>query len=212
MACGIPPSLLTSTVMEVTSTGKKFSYQGVLVDIPSGAISRGLNIQIEVGILAHGPFNCPKLMTRVSPVLWFCCRKFVRFNKSVKIVLPHCLNKVTTTGNDSLGLSFMKANYFYDHDLAGSSFKFRPLDHTENILGLSEMKGIMQTTDQGCFFCLMANQSPLLVKKTEYCLTRICPKRLTLNSKVYFCVSYFLKSCLEVCSVYVCSFVHVLTL
>ena len=186
-------------MFEVNSNGRKFSYQGIVVDIPPGAIcNQGCEVKIEIGILAHGPFQCCSQTTRVSPVLWFCCTDYVRFEKSIQITLPHCLRRVSTVGNESLGMCFMRANCLFD--ISGSVVNFRSLDQTESVI-FTENKGTLQTklAAQGCFFCIAANQAPsLFVKKAEYCLTRIDPKPWIQDTTVYFCVSYFLKTCFEV--------------
>ena len=94
----------------------------------------------------------------------------------------------------------MKADYLVD--VAGSVVNFRPFDQTDGVK-FAVNKGTLLTRAQNCFFCIAANQIPSLVKKAEYCLTRIDPKPWTQDTTVFFCVSYFLKTCFEVC-IYVC--------
>lgn len=192
------PSLKVSTsVIEITSAGKSLSHRGIVVDIPPGAVDKGVRIRLETGLLAHhGPFQFPKDYACVSPILWLYCDSpnFVRFKKRVRIVLPHCLKKVTTIGNESLGLCFMKAV-----ESIGSIVNFKPIDFSDHVFSFAGNRGTFETMNSNAFFCVTAkHSSSLIVKKAEFCLTRIEPKQWTTNATVFFCVSYLLKSCLEV--------------
>lgn len=196
------PQLLVSpiSIIEVTSAGKTFHVkeQGVSLEFPVGVVPKGVTTLIEVGILAHGPFECPSSVTRVSPVLWICCEQPVQFEKDIVITLPHCLKQITNTDCDNLQLLFMKADHNMQHTSGKiKTFTFTPL-HFGTKSEFCSSKGILRT-NHCCFFCITANKtSQLYLKKVEYCLTRIHPKPWCLETTVYFCVSYFLKTCFQV--------------
>ena len=188
------------SILEVTHSGKTFhdKEQGVSLEIPEGAVPKGVTALVEIGILAHGPFECPSSVTRVSPILWLCCEQPVQFKKDIVITLPHCLKKITNADCDNLHLLFMKADHNVQHTSSGM-FSFTPL-HFGTKSEFYSSKGILRT-NHCCFFCITANKtSQLFLKKVEYCLTRIDPKPWCLETTMFFCVSYFLKTCFQVYS------------
>ncbi len=193
----LPSLAVPTSVVEVTSVGKLLSHRGIIVDVPPGAIEKGIKVRLEIGLLTpHGPFEFPTDYVCVSPILWlYCnCQKFVRFKKRVRIVLPHCLKKVTTIGNESLGLCFMKAVGSIE-----STLNFRPINFSDHVFSFAQNQGTLETMNPNAFYCVSAkHSSSLIVKKAEFCLTRIEPKQWTTDTTVFFCISYLLKSCLEV--------------
>lgn len=191
----LPSRPVSTSVEKVTSAGKVFSHNGISVDIPPWAIAASVKLWLEIGLLIpHGHFEFPTDYVCVSPILWLYCPNIVPFKKRIRITLPHCLSKVTTIGNESLGLCFMKAT-----ESIGSTINFRPIGFSDHVFSFTENRGVLEAINLNAFFCIAAKHSSSLIdKKAEFCLTRIQPKQWSPNSTVFFCVSYLLKSCLEV--------------
>lgn len=164
----------------------------ISLKIPYGAIAKGEQLIIEVGVTLYGPFNFSTKKRPVSPILWLCILEKVELQKPFVIILPHF---IASEKYQQYDLAFAKA----DHSLCTEhvSYTFKTCDSDVQFTSIKNRHyGILQTR-HCCFYCLEANYTSDLVSNAEYCLARIKTKPST-DIKVYFCVIYLLETCLRV--------------
>ena len=168
---------------------------GLVIDIPEGAIPRGMRLIVDIAICLNGPFHYPNKVRRVSAIVWVCVRGFqdFRFLKPVKVSLQHCVD--VNSGNDfeSFGLQFMKTTHSSDDS---GFFTFRQAD------GVVEAGAghdyLTLSTTHFCYVCLVSNIQPDTLQSIRYCLTPFHPHPAFQkdNDTIYFYVSFFLDACL----------------
>ena len=166
-----------------------------IVRIPPGAISVGTKVSVEVGISSHGPFEFPTGMQPVSPIVWLHAREPVSlyFSKSVELVLPHCIKIKSELDVQSLQLCFLKAGH---QSNTRRKFEFTLADGRTVFSG--DHHGIL-CTRHFCFNCIAAKLSAENLEQVKYCLTTVEPLVISRPAwRVYYCVSFFLKTCVEV--------------
>ena len=169
--------------------------------VPPGALSNEITAKIEFGVLIHGPFSFPPNMKPVSPIVWICSQQTTIFQKPFELMLPHIFDNVCTPNVDEPELIFMKAQHHTYEMLTGDKkrFEFVPVDEAATC-SFTSYRAVLKSK-HFCFYCVAAKQSRKLLEKARYCLTRVDPKPWLSNSPdttIYFCVSYFMKTCLEV--------------
>ena len=170
----------------------------ITLRVPEGAVPKGENVHIEIGVAMYGPFSFPVNTRPISPILWLC---FMEENTAIKkdfqIVLPHFLTGLSTERLHYHQVGFAKAGHnqakirrnnilVYDFNVC----------MTDTLFASSGGKsyGVFHS-DHCCFYCLQAHQSPDLARDTGYCLTRIESVK---SLEIFFVSSFFLKSCLKV--------------
>ena len=191
----------------VTSTGKDFirSDHDIAIRIPPGAVYSGVHVQIEVGVLLHGPFVFPDGVKPISPILWVCTKPVIEFQKPVEIVLPHILSALNDKECKVHGVTFLKARHrtlTHETDSGLKKFKFESTDDNAKSR-FSSSQGTLRT-NHFCCYCIAAKKSRELYRKANYCITRVDPKPWPAShpeTTIYFCVSYFLSTCIQVKSV-----------
>lgn len=123
----------------------------------------------------------------------------VLLRKSVEVVLPHCVSGLKGGEHNGLELGFLKANH---HEVVSGSeeqnmYTFHPL---EGKVKFTSSCGTIQT-QHFCFLCIKAQLSRELVQRSGYCLSRVIPHPWPASQPqifIYFCVTYFMKTCLSV--------------
>ena len=189
-------------VIHCTSDGGVYynPVHDITVRIPEGAISKGASVAIEIGVALYGPFQFPDDTKPVSPIVWLCVKQgqgeleHYQFLKPVEVVLPHYLH--VTTEDDSTLLHFLKAGHHmnkreqYQFQLAGGKVCF-PVQKTYGTL----------STYHFCFLCIASGTvSQERTAKANFCLISVIPDPISEPSwTIYFCVCYFLQTCVEVC-------------
>ena len=167
--------------------------------IPEGAIPEGESINIEVGVTLTGPFDFPQGSKPVSPIVKLCVLQQPNFEflKPVEVVLPHYLDLTSEEGNSELQIGFWKAGHtLNDNQL----YKFQQIDLSNT--HFKHEYGTLQT-NHFCFLCIGGASgvtSGITAKASFYLLGY----QIMLNPtewRVYFCVAYFLATCVEVCCV-----------
>ena len=188
----------------VTSKGKTFTCldHDITIKVPSGAIHGRDQVEIEVGILLHGPFAFPDGIKPISPILWVCAKPEIKFQKPMEITLPHVLSSLTEKESKIYGVTFLKANHRAFIFKQGSSSKYFQFNSyggdTKSIFNSNQ--GTL-STDHFCFLCIGAESSQQLYQRASYCITRIEPKPWPAQNPettIYFCISYFLTTCIKV--------------
>ena len=161
--------------------------------IPEGAIPEGDSINIEVGVTLTGPFDFPQGSKPVSPIVKLCVQQQpnYQFLKPVKVILPHYLDLTSEEDSSELQIGFLKAG----HTLNGNQeYKFEQMD----LNNTQHEYGILRT-NHFCLLCIgggvtREDTAKALFYLVGYCKTMPDPTMW----KVYFCVAYFLKTCVEV--------------
>ena len=190
----------------VTSEGKTFTSldHDITIKVPPGAVQNRDEVEIEVGVLLHGPFKFPDGIKPISPILWICTKSDSKFRKPVEITLPHVLSSLTEKESKIYGVGFLKADHRASILKQGSSskyFQFKSCGDTRAIF--SSNQGTINM-DHFCFLCIGAQKSRQVYQRASYCLTRIDPKPWPAHNPettIYFCISYFLPTCLKVINV-----------
>ena len=200
------------TVLEFESSGKECTNidHDITVKVPKNAIPQGSVVHFEVAVALYGPFQFPEDRRSISPILWICPQEDIVLQKPIEIVLPHVLsNGLTNEDISRYDLKFYKADHtdYVIKPCGRHYYVFRPLnDDMKFISENDECFGILRTT-HCCFLCITAIQNAELsqdmAQKKGYCLscieclqspyTNVAPRDI-----VYFCTSFFLKTCLKV--------------
>lgn len=164
----------------------------VYLRIPRGAIPEGKTISIEVGLSFHSTLvSLLPLETRpVSPLLKLCVlgEPNFRFLKPVEVTLPHFLDIADQEDPIRMGLQFLKSGHsLYCFHKSDGVAKFKPRTNTATL-----------KTAHFCTFCITANEN-ISNKKVNYRLVKVVPKnREQKEWRANFCVTYYLRTCLQV--------------
>ena len=200
------------TVLECDSSGREYTNlsHDITLRVPENAIPHGSSVHIEVATALFGPFKFQEDRRPISPILWICPQENIIFQKPIEVILPHILNnQVTAEDVNHFGLQFFKADHNdYSTNLDGHHlYNFKPFDaNMEFFHELYGSFGVLQTT-HCCFLCITAIKnaelSHTMAQKKGYCLSCIeCLRSPYCNvpprDVVYFCTSFFLKTCLQV--------------
>ena len=201
------------TVLECDSSGREYTNvsHDITLRIPENAIPQGSKVHFEVATALFGPFKFPKDSRPISPILWICTQEDITFQKPIEVVLPHILNNQFTADDvNRFGLQFHKADHkdFSTRFDGRRHYNFKPFDaKMKFICENNESFGILHTT-HCCFLCITAKKkgelSHDMAQKKGYCLSCVeCLRspysNLPPRDVVYFCTSFFLKTCLQVC-------------
>ena len=196
----LPKSLTLTRIKELKfdCNGGKFHSpeDGYSLTVPKGAISEKLGlVLIQCGVIPYGPFGpfkYPDGIKPVSPIVWFCSTSSVKFQKPVEITIPHCLD--CDSEEDSQSLAFFKAN----HNVSDSSptiFYFKEAEGTSSF---------PQNTSHGtlhsmhlCFYCI-GSKDKGITNKAKFCLITAQPVSFQKRSRIHFCLTYLLETCVKV--------------
>ena len=195
----------------IDSNGKEFqsTSDDFSLVIPKGAIQEGIEASIQHGVVRYGPcgpFELPKGWQTVSPIVWLCMMTEFVFNKSIAITLPHCFECVNEDDCKSLG--FLKAGHKECETTENGEevYKFKPVQG-EVSFNPHSYYGTLHTT-HFCYYCIGVHDRAT-TSNANFCLVVARPLATRDEKwKVYFCVTYFLKTCLRV-SIYIQAFVSI---
>ena len=182
-------------VFTVGSDGGVFhsALNDITIKFPKGAVPESsLPVTVQFGVALNGPFDIPVGKKPVSPFMWFCTDvpNFV-FHTPVEITMPHY---ISLTESDSNKLKFMKAK----HE-EGDKDDFLFKDCTDPMRFKARSNHGVLLTKHSDFLCITAEISESTIMKANYCLMKVTPKACDNVFKVYFIVTYFLQTCMEVC-------------
>lgn len=186
----------------VTSKGKTLTCldHDITIKIPPGAIHSRNQVEIEVGVLLYGPFVFPEGIKPISPILWVCAKPEIKFQKPVEITVPHVLSSLTEKETKIYGVTFLKANhraFILKQDSSSKYFQFKSCYGDDTRSTFSSNQGTI-SINHFCFLCIGAQSSRQLYQRASYCITRIEPKPWPPETTIYFCISYFLTTCIKV--------------
>ena len=157
-------------MLECDYNGKEYAINGhdITVTIPKGAVSKGETLHFEVGVAMYGPFNFPKLIRPVSPILWL---RFIekKISLTVEITLPHCFVGLTRDMINHQKLSFVKADL---EDIKMNQLCYTFYLHTVGAHFLQfKMYGVLETNQSGLFCITHLKTSDC--SNVNYCLACI---------------------------------------
>ena len=205
----LPKNLILARIkdLEFDCAGGKFHSpeDGYSLTVPKGTISEKLgSVSIQCGVIPYGPFGpfkYPDGIKPVSPIVWFCSTSSVNFQKPVEINIPHCLDCDSET--DSQSLAFFKANHIVS-------------DSSPGIFHFKEAEGVSSfppNTSHGtlhskhlCFYCI-GSKDKEITNKANFCLITAKPVSFKKGSRIHFCLTYLLETCIQVRYPF-CSLVH----
>ena len=179
--------------------GLEFTFEkcDVSIKVPKGALAVGEKIHIEVAVMPmYGPFQFPNGARLISPVVWLCpLEKNVKLKRPFLITLPHILTGLTDKKAQYYDIQFNKANH---NDQASDAYDFQPAKGSLYLSSEGDQSYGTLSTHHFCYICITAKDRPELRMDAGYCLTRIKSHVAQLRYETYFCVSYYLKTCLQV--------------
>ena len=196
------PKNLTLTRMnelEFDCSGGKYHCpeDGYSLTLPKGAISEKLGlISIQCGVIPYGPFGpfkYPDGIKPVSPIVWFCSTSSLEFQKPVEITIPHCLD--CDSEEDSQSLAFFKANHNASDRSPCTMFHFKEVEGTSSFPS-NTFHGTLQSKHL-CFYCIGSKDKEITNRANFYLITAE-PKCFQRRSRIYFCLTYLLKTCMQV--------------
>ena len=183
--------------LECTHSGMTYydDVNSFRLEIPEGAIPRGLTISIDIGVALYGPFQFPQGLRPASPVFWICVRQleFSQFLKPVIITLPHFLSIRNDEDIEFLGLTFLKAKHemnehqMYEFQQAEGSMHFSP----------HKKSGVLETT-HFCSLCISCKDIMEAIKRANFCISAVIPRTISLDESSYadFYITFLLDTCL----------------
>ena len=164
----------------------------IYLRVPRDAIPKGRTISIEVGVSLNSSLVSllPPGTTPISPIVKLCVieEDSFKFLKPVTLTLPHFLDISNEEDVEKLQLQFMKmghdSNSFHKSD---GSISFCPQSNTATL-----------KTMHFCSFCITAKEN-ISVDKINFRLVKVVPRARHLTQwRASFCITYYLRTCLQV--------------
>ena len=185
-----------SSHLHLTHTGMTYynDKNDLGLDIPEGAIPRGVTISIDIGVALYGPFQFPLGMRPVSPVFWICVRQtnLSHFLKPITITLPHFLFLRNQEDIQSVGLTFLKAQHEMNHN---QMYEFQPAEGRVNFEPFKK-SGVLQTA-HFCSLCILCKDTMEAIKMATFCVTVVKPDVFPVGeSHIDFYITFLLSTCL----------------
>ena len=169
---------------------------------------------MEVAVALYGPFVFSDGKRPISPILWLCPQEKVILSKPVDILLPHTLIGLSSGDIEVFGIKIAKASHdkFILTPDGEKKYEFQPYDVEVELKSIDDGSYASVKVEHCCFWCLemykTENVSPNVARQmlanVGYCIHCIeCfqsqyPHMSPPKDVVYFCVSYFLKTCIKV--------------
>ena len=182
-------------VLECDSSGREYTNveHDITVRIPEGAVAEGTKLHIKLGVAMCGPFNFPGNTQPISPILWLCpLEADYELKKPYQVVLPHYLMDKA----HNYSIQFTKANH-NDTESDSMSYTFLALEVDVKLASIESQGYGIAEIDHFCYLCLTVKNKPAITTDIGYCLTTVeCTSQS--QQSVFFCVSYFLPTCLQV--------------
>ncbi len=159
--------------------------------IPKGAIKKRLMVELQIGVTLQGPFQTPQNMSVVSPIVWVGMIPDVKLKKPMEIELPHFLDLTHSTRKSEI---FLRAADKSKTRYTAKKYAFKEATDGQGII--RDSHGILLSKHCG-FFCIASNN--LSKQQARCCLLTVLPKPIYSNTwKMHYCVTYLLKSCIQV--------------
>ena len=175
------------------SKGGQYTNQDhhIYLKVPPAAVPKGEQVTVEIGVSLRCPILFPTGNRPISAMVSMCVvgNPYYQFLKPVEVRLSHCLDVATKEDVSKLEIEFLKSghNLFYFHKAEGES-TFEPGTYSGTL-----------ATKHFCCFCIAANESKADLSKIYYRLVKVVPRSTpSLHWKARYCITYFLKTCLQV--------------
>ena len=178
------------------------------VVIPKGAIKKRTTVEVQVGITMHGPFQFPPNKRAVSPIIWLGVWPEVKLKKPIEITLPHFLDlshiDLVKKDKPHKKIVFLKASEKINPVTSRARFtttrySFKEATESEELIDAHDSHCTI-LTKQLSFFCIATSVNQESQLPALYCLLPVIPKPIQHHTwKIHYCVTYLLKSCVQVC-------------
>ena len=131
----------------------------------------------------------------MSPIVKLCVQQQpnYQFLKPVEVVLPHYLDLTGGEDNNDLQIGILKAGHTLNDN---QEYKFEQMDLSNTHFKCNY--GILQT-NHFCFLCIGGGKTHENTSKASFYLVGYKIMVNPTEWMVYFCVAYFLETCVEVC-------------
>ena len=191
-------------VIPCTSKGVDFNFEqyDIALHVPEGAVAKGELVDIQLSVVSRARFSYPASMKIISPVIWLCTRhtKLEVFQKPVEITLAHFFD--AATDDPCQKLCFLKGNHMPSVMSGGAAKRHYRLVEANGKSSFHEDYGMLSTKHFNfCFACVAValESQDRFIYKSKYYLVAGIPKEITTPQwSVFFCVTFHLKTCLEV--------------
>ena len=197
-------------VLQVTHEGKDFFEDslGVCIKFPKGAIPKGSQLHLEVGMCLYGPFEFPANTSPIAPILTLCPQESIPLLKPITITLPHIIDQATESDVKDAGIKVLKA----DHNclLQGtpdlpSLYVFEDIDSSISFEQIGDENYATFPLLHFCFITLRRDRSIQsdFAKRINitYCISPLYPRNIaaaTSEIPYHYPITYYMKPCFEV--------------
>ena len=199
-------------VLRITHAGIKYCNDklGLCINIPQGAIIKGLELHLEVGMSLYGPFEYPAGTSPISPILMLCPQENVTLQKPIEVTLPHCIDQASQADVKALGIRIVKADH--SQHLAVCTmledqvrFSFMDMDEAETDIRFSQdgdaKEYVTFSLSHFCFISLRSATSSEAARRKGFCIIPLQPIRFppACNGITYHLpITYYMSPWLEV--------------
>ena len=181
-------------VIQVTDKGILYSEEsiGLWIDIPKGAIAKGLQLGLKVGMSLHGPFQYPAETSSIAPILMLCPDKDITLLKPIKVTLPHNIHQATKYSLETLGIHVVKANH-------STGYVFEDISESKISLETREMKeyAVFSVT-HFCFLSLRCDSSSKAARTKTCCIGPMYPSEFKFPCTYHLPITYYMDPWIEV--------------
>lgn len=175
--------------------------------IPKGAIKKRTTVEVQVGVTMHGPFQFPPNRRAVSQIIWLGVWPEVKLKKPIEVTLPHFIDLSHTDlekDKSHKKIVFLKASEKTNQVTSRARFsttRYSFKEATESAELFAAHDGYCTIlTKQLSFFCIATSVDQESKLPALYCLLPVIPKPIQHHTwKIHYCVTYLLKSCIQVC-------------
>ena len=195
----IPVSFLKREILRCGYNGLHYKDHDISIIIPEGSVALDREeIHIEVGITENGPFNFPRNLRLISPVIWLHIKEDKVLKMPFEVTVPHILNSLSDEKARYYQVCFYHSDHFSDY-FGQLVCEFQPLisDRDNSVTCSFSDSYATVKMSKFCTLCITATVKPELASDIGYRLTTVvCTSQL--RHEAYFCLSYDLGVYLQV--------------
>lgn len=172
--------------------------------IPKGAIKKQTTVELQVGVAMHGPFQFPLTKKAVSPIIWLGGCPEAKLKKPIEVTMPHFIDMscvdLQKKDKSNKKLVFLKASEKRKETGSRAKYSFKEATNSQEFHAANESNCTILTKQLG-FFCIGTSLNQDSIEQAaRYCLLPVIPMPIQHHSwKMHYCVTYQLKSCIQVC-------------
>ena len=197
-------------VLRITYAGMKYCDHrlGLCISVPEGAIQKGLQLHLEIGMCLYGPFKFPIATAPISPILMLCPQEDIALQKPIEVTLPHSIDGAKESDIKALGIRVVKADHIYETPL-GEDPHFLFLDTRFKVVfkQIIQDKNVQEyatfSLEHFCFVSLRnsENMKSVVAKRNSLCICPLYPSRIpaaTPGLTYHLPITYYMDPWIEV--------------